>query len=82
MDATQIIDVWFKFFGIIGIFIAIQQLYETRKRRMVDMYWKISDIYLSKEMQESRQVLARKAHAFPKMYDHVEYLWVKYNRWK
>ncbi|MDN3514428.1 MAG: hypothetical protein NG747_08515 [Candidatus Brocadia sp.] len=82
MDTIQIIDVCFKSFGSFGISIAILQLYEARKRRMVDMYWKISDIYVSKEMQESRQVLARKAHAFPKMYDHVEYLWVKYNRWK
>lgn len=67
MDTAHIIDLCFKSFGSIGIFIAIQQLYETKKRRMVDMYWKISDIYLSKEMQESRHVLDRICEMMPNL---------------
>lgn len=38
MDIAQIIDLCFKSFGSIGIFVAIQQLYETKKRRIVEMY--------------------------------------------
>lgn len=67
MCAAQIIDLFFKSFASIGIFVAVQQLYETKKRRMVEMYWKISEIYLSKEMQEARQILDRICKEIPSL---------------
>jgi hypothetical protein len=45
--------------GIVGIVIAIGQLWEVRKKRQVDMYWQVLDRYLAKEAQESRAVLTR-----------------------
>jgi hypothetical protein len=56
MDASQIADLLFKTIGSIAATIAIFQLYEVRKKRNIDMYWKISDMYKSEELQDSRRV--------------------------
>ncbi len=43
--------------GIVGVFIAIGQLLEIRKKRQVDMYLELFNRYVAKESQESRAVL-------------------------
>ena len=54
MPITQSIDLLFKALGTIAIVIAIYQLQEARKKRLIDMYWKIADIYYSEEQREAR----------------------------
>lgn len=48
------VDWLFKLLGISLASIAIFQLRETQKRRMVEMYWKIADQYTSNECHERR----------------------------
>lgn len=54
LDFSQIIDWLFKLLGILLASTAIFQLHEARMRRMVEMYWKIADEYVSEDCHARR----------------------------
>ncbi|MDJ0901564.1 MAG: hypothetical protein QNJ55_22430 [Xenococcus sp. MO_188.B8] len=56
---SQYIDWLFKFFGILLASTAIFQLHEARMRRLVEMYWKIADEYLSEDSHARRLAIAK-----------------------
>ena len=59
MNVIQLIDLTIKVIGVGAIITAVFQLFETRKKRMVDMYWQISEMYSSTEMLEARSTLSQ-----------------------
>lgn len=54
---VQIVDVIFKIVGGIAAVVAIFQLIEVRKKRSVDMYWRIFELYKLGNIEESRKVI-------------------------
>jgi hypothetical protein len=58
LNAYQVADLIFKTLGLLAIVGGLMTLLETRRRRMVDMYWKIYDQYLSAPSQLSREAMS------------------------
>lgn len=52
---SNILDIVFKTLAAIAAIMAIFQLKEVRKKRLIDMYWKIAEIYFSEEQRAARQ---------------------------
>ncbi len=61
----ETIEIIFKIIASIAVLIGLFQLYEVRKKRLVDMYWKISDNYHSEDIDEARKALFKIEGAFP-----------------
>lgn len=57
LELLQLADWIFKLLGILLASTAIFQLRETKIRRMVDMYWKIADEYVSEDSHNRREAI-------------------------
>ncbi|PTL78967.1 hypothetical protein [Vitiosangium sp. GDMCC 1.1324] len=55
----QILDLALKTLGLLAIGIGVFTLRETRRRRLVDMYWKIYEQYFSEASRKSREDMER-----------------------
>jgi hypothetical protein len=51
----ELVDLIFKIIASIAAIVAILQLIEVRKKRLVEMYWKIADIYATEEQRTARK---------------------------
>jgi hypothetical protein len=51
----ELVDLIFKIIASIAAIVAILQLIEVRKKRLVEMYWKIADIYSTEEQRTARK---------------------------
>ncbi|MDN3549537.1 DUF4760 domain-containing protein [Mucilaginibacter aquaedulcis] len=51
----ELIDLVFKIIASIAAIVAILQLIEVRKKRLVEMYWKIAEIYATDEQRNARK---------------------------
>ncbi len=54
-NLLQLVDLVLKLLGVLAIGTGVFSLLETRRRRLVDMYWKIYDQYLSDASRKSRE---------------------------
>jgi len=72
MPISNILDIIIKGSGSVAVIIAIWQLFHSWKKRRVDMYWKIAEIYLSKESRESRQALDELLNKMPNLKTYLE----------
>jgi hypothetical protein len=54
---AQIVDVIFKVIGSVAAIVAIFQLIEVKKKRSIDMYWKVFELYKFGNIEESRKVI-------------------------
>ena len=50
-----VIDISIKVLGVVAIFFAFVQLGEVIRKRHIDMYWKIAEIYYSDEQRQARK---------------------------
>ena len=69
INLYEVIDLSFKLFGIAVIITGFFQLIEVKRKRLIDMYWKIHDMYSSdiqrlarKDVHEFRLKYAEKIH--------------------
>lgn len=58
MSDINWIDIILKSIASIAIVIAILQLNEAKRKRLVDMYWKIADLYTTDEQMAGRRNLS------------------------
>ena|SRR5205085_4913661 len=72
MEIAQLFDLIIKAIGLMAILIAVFQLFEAKKKRMVEMYWDISKTYSSEEMQESRRALSQITKELPLLNEYLE----------
>ena len=72
MEVAQLVDLIIKTIGLMAILTAVFQLFEAKKKRMVEMYWDISKTYTSEEMQESRRALAQITKELPLLNEYIE----------